>query len=153
MNVDHLLAAADALANQGRRPRVTDLRRAVSAIYYGLFHALALHCANQLIGVTKHQTPAWRRVYRSLDHGKAKDEFMKGSTRILDPSVAIFADAFVVLQEARHTADYDPARFPFSRRHVVSLIAQARGAIAGLTALNPDLAAELATIVLFKNRR
>ena len=56
------------------RPRQTELRRAVSAAYYALFHTLANSCATTLVGSTRanRDQTAWRQTYRSLEHGHAQ---------------------------------------------------------------------------------
>ncbi|WP_419164673.1 hypothetical protein [Candidatus Palauibacter sp.] len=56
------------------KPRQADLRCAVSAAYYALFHCLMRTCADSFIGTTgAHRSDAaWRQVYRALDHGSCK---------------------------------------------------------------------------------
>ena len=58
MNPDDLIRIAEHLASGGVRGRIgrpvqAELRRAVSATYYALFHALARCCANMLVGVQR----------------------------------------------------------------------------------------------------
>ena len=100
-----------------KRPRGVDLRRATSASYYALFHqinedAAALLAPNVPIA-TNH------RIQRWFDHGEMKKicgRFMasKLDQPLLDligPSASsdlqTVARSFVLLQEARHSADYD----------------------------------------------
>lgn len=154
MNVEHLLDSADRMiAMEGRRPRATDLRRAVSNAYYAMFHALARRCADQFVGSSHRSSESWRRVYRALQHGEAKHALNHHTTKSLDPAVDTFAVAFNLLQEARHVADYDPWRFPHAKRQVTAFVGQARAAIAGLNGLPPEMMSELAAMVLLKNRR
>ena len=90
------------------------LRRGVSTAYYALFHLLI-----------SETTANWSRASsrdalgRMFDHGLMK----RASNRILDPKIFPFkgedpmvvqnlravAKAFVLLQDRRHTADYDNA--------------------------------------------
>lgn len=72
---DHLLQIATDLAEiNTRRPRRTDLCRALSTVYYALFHCLARTCADSMAGraVVVGDRPMWRRVYRALEHRQAK---------------------------------------------------------------------------------
>jgi hypothetical protein len=152
--IEDLLQIAEDLAGQdGRgRPRQAYLRRSLSTTYYALFHALAELCADELIGVTRVKTEPWRQVYRALEHGFAKNALNQNVVQDIDPAAKIFADAFIDLQEKRHTADYDPKRFPFGRKVTRGYIQQAKKAIAALAKLNSDQRRALATAVLFKNR-
>jgi len=54
--------------------------------------------------------PAWRQVYRSLEHGFAKKACSdKRVLRKFPQNVQNFANSFATMQEKRHSADYDPA--------------------------------------------
>jgi hypothetical protein len=153
VNIDHLLDLARRLgAGTTKRPRQTDLRRAVSSAYYALFHALALNNANRLVGSTKRGSQAWLRVYRALEHIKAKDELRRTELRLVSPNVDTFASLFVYLQNVRHKADYDPSPFDMNKQQVLSLITQTQSAILGLDALPADTRTQLAVIVLLKAR-
>ena len=62
MNPDDLLRIAEGLARGALgsgmgRPRQAELRRAISAAYYAMFHALALCGANTLVGATREPQP------------------------------------------------------------------------------------------------
>ena len=66
MDPDHLVQlAADLAEINPRRPRRTDLCRAVSTTYYALFHCLARTCADRLAGRagTVGNRPMWRREW------------------------------------------------------------------------------------------
>src|ERR1700726_118649 len=91
-------------------PKQVDLRRAVSAAYYALFHLLTTEAAQNW----KHQSQR-NRFARMFDHGRMKTCSSKVSSRPLpsDPAeipiatdLKRVADSFVALQQARHTADY-----------------------------------------------
>lgn len=118
MQWDDLLNTADELvvgAGRNRRPRQSNLRRAVSTAYYAMFHCLANCCATTLVGGpgADKSEPAWRQVYRALEHGTAKKNCRnKGFLSKFPQEIEDFANTFVSLQEKRHLADYDPvARF------------------------------------------
>ena len=119
MNPEHLLDQADHLTawQAVGRPRSTDLRRAVSAAYYALFHTLTAAAAAQL-----NAHPGIRRLLvRQYAHAQMRDvarQFANGSGGVAAQAVRFFgaipaelrdvAKAFLELQTARHAADYDP---------------------------------------------
>ena len=120
MNPDDLIRIAEHLASGGVRGRIgrpvqAELRRAVSATYYALFHALSLSCANMLVGSTpsRRNQPAWTQVYRALEHGHAKSQCSnKAKLSGFPRQIREFAELFVELQRHRQEADYNPdARF------------------------------------------
>ena len=157
MNWMHLIEAAkllagatDAAAAPGR-PRQAMLKRAVSAAYYALFHALCFSNANTLTGtLSPGNRPAWIRAYRALDHGSAKNR-MEQHLADLPAGIQTFAGAFRILQEQRHKADYDPAA-RFRRSAVIRLIGRAEIAAQAFCEAEVAERRGLATLVLFRNR-
>lgn len=111
--------------NTPNEPKQVDLRRAVSAAYYSLFHLLTTEAAQNW----KH--PGQRhRFARLFDHGRMKTCAAKVASRPLpdDPAEAsviadlkLVASVFVELQQARHTADYDNSKV-WSRAQVWEMI-------------------------------
>ena len=152
--VEDLLSIAGDLAEYGAagRPRQAYLRRSLSTSYYAVFHALARMCADELIGVTKAGSDPWVRVYRALEHGFARNALNQSNIQALDPAAKAFSDAFIELQERRHTADYDPRPFPFGRKATRAYVQQAKQAIASLARLNSEQRLIMATAVLLKGR-
>ena len=75
MNPEHLFEQAESLiqAPAAGRPRQVDLRRAISAAYYALFHAILAAAADLVIGTTRRSTVLYELVYRSIDHRALKD--------------------------------------------------------------------------------
>lgn len=106
------VATARRLARTGRRkPRISDLRRAVSSDYYALFHTICRNCADTLIGGqgADRSTPAWSQVYRAVEHGQTKAQCSNLTVMSRFPDdIQNFANAFVSAQIERHKADYDP---------------------------------------------
>lgn len=163
VNPDDLLAIADSLAS-GRvgtrrgRPRQAELRRAISAAYYALFHALATNCANLLVGArTSTETrQAWRQAYRSLHHGQIKRKCTEGrSKRVMrrfPHAVQDFADQFVKMQRLRHLADYDPFEH-FVRYEVVQFIGETKTAIGAFEKADRSDRRAFGIFVLFDLRR
>lgn len=135
------------------KPRQADLKRAVSTANYALFHTLAHTCADRLIGTgLRRDNPAWRQVYRSLEHGFARSACERSQKLGFPDEIVRFGNAFVRLQKERHDADYDPAA-RFTKPEVALLIAQAEQAIRSLNqASNQDKTA-FAALVLLKQRK
>ena len=86
MNWEQLIAIARLLAESPRhgeargRPQQARLRKAISAAYYAVFHALANSNADTLIGASPQfrSLPAWTQTYRALGHGFAKSQIQSG---------------------------------------------------------------------------
>jgi hypothetical protein len=117
--------------NMPEEPRQVDLRRAVSAAYYGLFHLLTTEAARNW----KHEDQR-DRFARMFDHGRMKTCSSRVSSQALpvDPAeipiaadLKLVADSFVKLQQARHTADYDNSKI-WSRTQVWEMIVIAEDA-------------------------
>ncbi|HVZ89997.1 MAG TPA: hypothetical protein VHG72_23755 [Polyangia bacterium] len=123
LNPEHLFEQAERLIEPppAGPPRQVSLRRAISAAYYAVFHALLTAVADELIGKTKRNTPEYRLAYRSLDHRRLLDLCSDLKKPDLPKKVKPFAPpdgfgpdlqalaaAVVELQEKRHSADYDP---------------------------------------------
>ncbi|MCY4520433.1 MAG: hypothetical protein OXC13_06600 [Caldilineaceae bacterium] len=92
-----------------------ELRCAVRCAYYALFHMLSRQCADFFAGEDPSQRsrPAWVQAYRGLQHGTVRSRC--GNSNFINRfplEIRFFAEKFVQLQKARHSADYDPeARF------------------------------------------
>ena len=110
--LDFIATARDlAGVNSRGRPRETNLRRAVSTTYYALFHCLAACCADMVVGGpgSNRSRPAWRQVYRALQHGAARQRCQRQNMIAKFPDeIQDFAKLFVDMQKKRHGADYDP---------------------------------------------
>ena len=149
------IALARHLLQQGAtRPSQVSLRRALSTAYYALFHALARNGADLLVGKTTdaRSRHAWRQVYRGLEHGQAKQACKNERILRKFPSgIQNFGRIFVIMQEQRHTADYDPnARF--TKSYVTSRINGAENAIKNLDSTDAKDRRAFVVYVLFKLR-
>ena len=123
LNPDHLFDQASRLiAPAAGAPRQVDLRRAISAAYYGVFHAALTAAADQFVGATKRSSNQYALVYRSIDHKTLRDICKEVQKQTLPakympfapktgfgPNIRAFAAAMLELQEKRLDADYDPA--------------------------------------------
>jgi hypothetical protein len=151
--IDDPLTIADELAKRDPgRPKQASLRRAAATAYYAMFAALAKMCADELVGVTQ-PWDIYTPMYRALDHGAARKLFER-----VRPGDAFDSEAlrigliFIRLRDARLLADYAPEPFPYSRRMVQAMIAEARGAIDALSALPPQTKRRLAVRLVTKTR-
>ena len=165
-NPDHLLDQADRLtAPLGPgAPRHTDLRRAISSAYYGVFHAVVAAAADDFAGRTKRGTPRYALVYRSVQH-KALQNLCKGVAKSNLPTkyqdhvpkggfgadLEAFANTVVELQEKRHKADYDPL-YRASISDAVLAVATGRTALSLLTNANRTRKKAFLSLVVFSPR-
>ena len=153
---DLLITANDLVSGTGgsRRPRQANLRRAISTAYYAMFHCLAHCCATTLVGGPNadRSEPAWRQVYRALEHGLAGNNCRNKSLLSEFPQeVQDFANAFVSMQAKRHLADYDPfARF--AKSEVQREIAAARSMLEAFQSVPVKHRRAFAVYVLFRTR-
>ena len=146
--------AAESVAGDRGRPRQAWLRRAVSTAYYALFHAMARSCADMVAGATpaSRSEAAWRQVYRSLEHGHARNQCKNKTVMEKFPGeIQRFGQTFVEMQGQRHSADYDPS-VTYYRDEVMQLIDATQRAVTDFKkAPNPDRKA-FAIYVLLKTR-
>ena len=158
MNWEQLIALARMLASapdygeRRGRPQQMQLRKAVSAAYYAMFHALAGSNADTLIGASPRfrRLAAWTQTYRALDHGFAKSRMQSGSSTFA-PAIRNFGLSFIDLQNWRHLADYDP-NAEFTRADALHLIDRAEAAIIAFEADDPTERKAFAAHVLFRAR-
>ena len=143
INPQWLLRQADDLGYRGQgrgQPRNANLRRAVSAAYYALYHELVNRaCIHQLPRCSEEDR--WR-LARLFTHASVRQvcDWIIGpgppppKVRValmrLRGNAAVFdiALAFQTLQEARHEADYDHMA-DFTKPATLTLIDQSRDAI------------------------
>lgn len=162
----HFFEQADELSRPpaAGAPRQVNLRRAISAAYYGVFHYLLASVADEFVGVGGRGTPRYALVYRSIDHGavrelcaEAKKQSMPAKYAKYVPGGAFglelqtFAGAFLELQERRHSADYDPSvRIKLSDARLA--IATARSAVAQYGGADEDQRKRFLTLLAFRPR-
>lgn len=134
-----LLEQARSLASADpNKPKQANLRRAVSAAYYALFHELVDRCVATILTKEQADGPLGRRLSRLFDHGnllRASKWFESPSQQPgpiqelyaeqpTDLSLSTVCKAFQSLQSQRHIADYD--RFQtFARQETLRLIQDA----------------------------
>ena len=157
MNPRDLIRIAQQLAsgavggNRGR-PRQAELRRAVSAAYYALFHALAHCCADRLAGSGRTES-SWIQTYRALEHGHARNQCNDQSAMSAFPSeVQAFGRRFVFMQRQRQLADYSPnARY--SRLWVMQAVGETEDTITAFESAPSTERRAFALHVLLRRRQ
>ena len=147
-------AGRDLLSPQqaGRLPTHEHIRRAESNAYYAMFHSLAHSNATALIGPPTNPTTAaaWSRIYRGLDHTTARRALQSNRQEFSIPARR-FTDAFVDLQQLRHSADYDPNAV-FTAIDGAMHLDRAESAILGFTQITLDERLHIATLTLVRSR-
>lgn len=121
---DDLLDQAYHLANlESGEPKQASLRRAVSTAYYALFHLLIDEAVSNW-GVARQRSI----LARTFSHGKMNaicEDHVKAFYSSGQPPMGVQLKnvvlCFVLLQEKRHTADYDNA-FSWSRTNAIAAI-------------------------------
>ena len=147
------LASGAASGNRGR-PRQAELRRAVSAAYYALFHALAHCCADRLAGSTRvgRSEAAWMQTYRALEHGHARNQCNDASIMSAFPSeIQNFGRRFVFMQRQRQQADYSP-NATYSRLWVMQAVDETEDIITAFESAPSTDRRAFAIHVLFRRR-
>ena len=128
---DELLEHAAQLVSK-HDPSAADLRRAVSAAYYALFHLLiSKTVANWSHGASRDDLARMfeHRVMKAASKSVLNDKQnpFQGEDPWVVQRLRSVAESFVELQEKRHTADYDNVTqwTPTAAKRVVGITAHA----------------------------
>lgn len=128
---DLLRQARHLATKEHGRPELASLRRAISTAYYADFHLLSRE-ASKLV-CARHPVMIGRHVQRALAHTDMRNACKGISqptlgrpytfliTENIHPDLADLARHFVLLQDERHSADYDTNK-SFERSHVLKQI-------------------------------
>lgn len=143
-------------------PRQVDVRRAISAAYYGVFHHVLTKAADEFVGVVNRATRNYAVVYRSISHtalSKMCQDIQKSTLPSKLAKVApidgfgtdivAFAEFFPELQDKRHSADYDP----FIRVKTADAklaLSSARSAVSHFDRAEPTQRKAFLTILVFQ---
>jgi hypothetical protein len=156
-----LLAHADALI--GGQPTQTDLRRAISAAYYAVFHFVLAAAADMVAGAANRAHPRYTLVYRSTEHKRLRTlcaqslgQNPNAAIQAYVPaaglgSIADFARITVNLQGQRERADYDLS-LVLTVDEARTAIDEARQAIAQFQAGSAGQRKAFLTLLLFQPR-
>lgn len=142
------------LAETGRgAPQQVILKRAISNAYYAVFLYLCATCANCIVGASRQNAPAWRQVYRAVEHEYARRQCLNKAVmgKFSEP-INDFAEALVFLQDIRRKADYDPSS-SFRLHDVFAQVNSARVAIVKLRSASKNERLDFAVWILLKNRQ
>lgn len=133
-----LLKQAERLAKlERKRPKQASLRRSVSSAYYSLFHLLIEEGA-RIITTDIPLCPYIARVYQHGDIKKICEVVSRPLTHNshwlgkffefpIDPDLISVCQAFMDLQELRHSADYDLSR-TFKKSEAIGVVSRALAA-------------------------
>ena len=147
---DSMATARGLAEGDPRRPSQASLRRAVSAAYYAMFHCLAGTAADLFIGGSRSE--AWHQAYRALEHGSARNACQNRRAMQGFPlEIRDFAEAFVMLQDRRHEADY-ALEGRYDKLDVLSALDGAEYAIAQFEQADVEHRRGFAAHVLFRQR-
>lgn len=135
MHDDLLQQARNLALLDARKPKQANLRRAISAAYYSLFHYLVDQSCRLVLGTRHDQAPYRQVLGRAFEHTTMKEAcrsfaggtLKAGASKGLPPSFVVppenvdIAALFFELQTKRHQADYDLTE-RFRRKDVLGLI-------------------------------
>jgi len=166
LDYDQLLEQAELLSKPRRPgpPRQVDVRRAISAAYYAVFHFIMARAADLTVGSTRRWSARYAVVYRSIDHTQLRTICQAIKSARPDPKIgalvpnqrfgqpmALFAAMVQDLQLARHTADYDPTEL-YRSGDAIAAISAARTALQSWRSAPAEERAAFLTLLLFKRR-
>jgi len=145
---DDLFAQAEVLARiDPKKPKQVNLRRAITAAYYAVFHYLVDEACCMQIGSKHSQAPYRSVIGRAFTHtvmkqactsfagGTLKETVIKGLPRDatgryqISEAIRNVALTFADLQEKRYRADYDRCE-RFIRSEVLTIIESAKKGVA-----------------------
>ena len=140
-------------ASGKNKPYQAHLKRAISTVYYAMFHTMARNCADMLVGsAPAHRSAsAWRQMYRGIDHGLAKTRCEATLPNGTPQEIQDFADHFVAMQIKRHEADYD-LNCRFAKTAVISDMRAAEAIINAFNSVSAKDRRAFAVWVLLKPR-
>ncbi len=166
VNPEHLFDQARELIGPppAGPPRQANLRRAISASYYAVFHAAVTAASDLFVGAVNRATSRYALVYRSIDHKRLRelcDDITKPTLPAKYASYApqngfgadivAFATALVDLQEKRHLADYDPL-FRATSSDALLVLRTAEAALERLRNANSAARDAFLTLLVFRPR-
>ena len=157
-----LIEQAKALARiESGRPKEASLRRAVSAAYYAIFHELCRIIATSLASANA-PPHIYASMYRVLEHRAARSFFDRLRRQDSDEFKLLGKDAttlakvgfnFILLQNQRMTADYDPTSYGVRRTTVLEWIEQSSDSVSQLQGLSEATKRDLAVMIVTPKRK
>lgn len=158
-----LIAAARSLIDaEGATP--AHVRRSISTAYYAVFHHVLSAGATRFLRDGKPDGAAFSILYRGFSHGRMRTVCQSLSQTRLGQTFARqfqrsavsddmrgFANSFLILQDVRHLADYDPLA-EFSSIDARAFIDDAEAAIAAFDRAEPDEQDDVLALMLISTR-
>ncbi len=151
-------------ASSSTPPSDGQLRRAISTSYYALFHKVLDAAATRFMGSENRHQPGFALLYRGFNHGRMKAVCKSIDVGQLSPTYARqlgvahvsqdmrdFASVFVALQEARHSADYDP-HSAVAHTDAIGLVDQAELGTRAFDRAAPTEQADVLALMLVNTR-
>jgi hypothetical protein len=142
--------------HEGKHASRTDLRRAVGAAYYALFHFVAQACTDVFLPRGKKLlSRASKQAYRSIDHRDIKNAcVLTKDVKYGSPQgIRGFADIFLSMNKQRERADYDPSPgADFHPKQVMHLIDACESVIAEFSAADVEDRRAFAVQVCLKSK-
>ena len=159
---DLLSQAHHLLKKEPRRPRQASLRRAVSAAYYALFHLLVGESSKMVVSGALHSNLR-DLVGRAYEHAEMRQASKAFASTGLPPhlqsllpagvpaGIRTVAEVFVLLQEARHNADYNRA-LTWTRSEAHDIVKRAEQSFQAWHAVRdtPETRVYLAALLLWR---
>lgn len=161
-----LLDAAKLLVDAPRTTPPSDgqLRRAISTAYYALFHKVLDAAATRFMGTGNRDQPGFALLYRGFNHARMKAVCKGVDVARLSPTYARqlgvaqvsqdmrdFANVLITLQEARHSADYDP-HWAVAHTDAIGLVDQAELGMQAFDRAAPTEQADVLALMLVNMR-
>lgn len=139
LNPTALIDSADYAVNNAPPggPSRETIHRAVSTVYYAVFHAVNASNADVRHGVPASAATArsWTNAYRQMRHTRATNR-LRQHFFYLNSDARLLANYFINLKTARETADYDPNRV-LTVGDANFWISEARAALVVLQTMTP----------------
>jgi hypothetical protein len=139
---ERLFEQAETLINGYKNE--TDLRRAISTAFYGVFHFVLRQVADAVAGFGNRSTNLYGMVYRSVEYKPLRDLCVTLGSRVRSYApvggfgpVVQFAKLVEQLYEQRILADYVPLH-AFDVRRSQLIVNYGREAVAHFTAATPE---------------
>ena len=166
LDPDELLEQAEFLVipRSPGPPRQVDVRRAISAAYYAVFHLVCIEATNFVIGQRWQREPRYTQVYRSVDHRDFRTARTTVGLARLDAATIKLAPpggfpdglrqfAFTAMdrQARRHAADYDPTGLLRTRDAQVA-VSLGRSALAAYRQASAESRMAILATLFFKRR-
>ena len=128
------------------------LRRAISDMYFGMFHVICETLASKVladdIAATKE---AWLRLYRLPDHGTVAKACDDGRVSEFPREIGQFAAQYKALKTKREDADYNGAA-QFKSSEVRTTLQLVNSAVQAFNMCDPDKKYAFAVFVALKRR-